>query len=53
MRCIACNDFIEDWFRKVTEQEDYCQKCIECINECDYEEETIEFVPIEDVEDKI
>jgi len=53
MRCIACNDIIEDWFRKVTEQEDYCQNCTEKINESDFEEENIKFIPIEEVEDKI
>jgi len=56
MRCIACNEIIDDRFRLISDQEDFCQECMGVITkmiEGIDNDSRLKFVPIEDVEDEI
>jgi len=57
MRCIACNNIIDDLTIKLTEQDEYCQECITEINKILYNvpdaNDHFEIISIEDLEDEI
>jgi hypothetical protein len=55
MRCIACNEIIEDTYIRISGQDEYCHECMFEVTKVleGVEEEEVEFISIDDLEDEI
>lgn len=57
MRCIACNEIIDDFTIKLTKQDEFCSDCLAEINKMLYfipdVNDEIEIIDIDDLEDEI
>lgn len=55
MRCIACNEIVDEIYIRISGQDEYCHECMHEVTKVleGIEEEEIEFISIDELEDEI